>query len=97
MFESESKASEELKDLCKDRDIDGNCTAGLLRRSWVPGGLGWEPGLGARASHRSGPGGWPGLTSGPSLRLPRRPGTKAYVLRASPFSSFGCDTGWKSQ
>ena len=43
MFESESKASEELKDLCKDRDIDGNCTAGILRRSWVPGGLGWEP------------------------------------------------------
>lgn len=42
MFESETKASEELKDLCKDRDIDGNCPAGLLRWSWVPGGLGWE-------------------------------------------------------
>ena len=43
MFESESKASEELKDLCKVRDIDGNCPAGLLSQSWVPGGLGWDP------------------------------------------------------
>ena len=43
MFESESKASEELKDLCRYRDIDGNRPAGLLRWSWVPGGLVWEP------------------------------------------------------